>query len=164
MTTKRKATGDAAATTITITTSVTVRRMKKEEVEPAAKLCFDSFKAFNDSVGLPCEFDGVVPVALMAYNQAHPKMACFVAVMESTNELVGTNCVDLRDEVGVRELSHVLRHFPPIHLLIPSLAGHWTYCCGACLVGEKNRGGSDESVHPSGGGCWQEEYNAHAGR
>ncbi len=102
---------------------MTIRRMKKEEVEPAAQLCFDSFKAFNDSVRLPCEFDGVVPVALMAFNQAHPKMACFVAVMEPTNEIVGTNCIDLRDDVGVRAPGNEVASFRPLTLHPPTI--HW---------------------------------------
>ena len=89
-----------------------IRRMLPEEVETAAQLCFDSFKAFNDSVGLPCEFAGVVPVALMRHNQAHPQMACFVAVVEATKSIVGTNCIDLRGEVGVSTLLSAMSPHP----------------------------------------------------
>jgi len=52
---------------------VIIRPLLPNEVEAAARLCVASFKAFNDSVGLPPEFEGdVPPVGMMEHSLRHP--------------------------------------------------------------------------------------------
>lgn len=79
---------------------VVVRRAVPAEVEAAARVCVDGFKAFNDSVGLPDEFPGgVPPVGMLQFTQQHPSMELFVAV-DAGGHVVGTCSIDLRDSVG----------------------------------------------------------------
>ncbi len=87
-------------------TTIVVRRATPEEVEPAAVLCVEAFRAFNTSVGHDEEFpNGAPPVAILRHTQEHPDMALFVAVVvddegDGGGRVVGTSSIDLRDSVG----------------------------------------------------------------
>lgn len=81
------------------TGTIVVRRATPQEVEPAAVLCVEAFRAFNESVGHPEEFPGgLPPVGMLRHTQEHPDMALFVAV--DGGRVVGSNSIDLRDSVG----------------------------------------------------------------
>lgn len=76
-----------------------IRRATPDDVEAAAKICYDAFTTINVQHNFPPDFPAVeVARLVMAMMFRHPGFHCLVA--EQNGSIIGSNCVDERTPIA----------------------------------------------------------------
>lgn len=78
-----------------------IRNMQEADIPAAAHIFFHAFNAFNTSVGLPEEWESIQQAqGLVSALYGHPNYLAWVAEEQGTGRILGSNFLDVSDEVN----------------------------------------------------------------